>query len=287
MSSKPECHLVRVTSDSLLSGWQIECDMLDPALLAELREPIRWKKPDQLGAELRRFQHRHNLSGLAVVKAARRGDLVDPPPPFDLPFEPLELKRERERVDAIVSALDVPTEEAPALHAPRAGRRRRQHRLHAVLTVSACLFALVAAPFMLEDLREALTHDTGFTGRRAVWFGFVPLMGLAALVVLLSDNRWMLAPDGVTHHWHRILKRFSGVRHYRPQTCALLATFSSSPPRWDVTFTADEDLERIKSWWHTEGQTDISSLTDAELRLLLAVWQNVALAEPLSDAERK
>jgi hypothetical protein len=91
----------------------------------------------------------------------------------------------------------------------------------------------------------------------------------------ISENRWLLAPDGVRHQWRFVLSRLTRIRHYVPEACVLLASFDAGACRWKVAFVTDDRARKRRGIPDQDEVVDVSGLTDEELQVLLAVWKSV------------
>ena len=269
------CHVVQVFKrwiNMVRWEWAVECETLDEPHREELRQIVKIHEERKRGQDLREYQLHHRLGGLLVVFSNDEKDQVALPARIEVPFEPIEFKRDRERAELLVESSWGP-DDSRHKQSPTARpiRRNQQRSWH---WVGGILGGGIGLAVFLGFASDIFVNTQGFTWSKLLWSLVIGATLLGVIFYYLSENRWVLDRTGVVHEWQFVLGGKKKITLIRPQDCPIVAHFTSSPPGWNLIFWTDQRIQPPK-YGSDEIRPDIVAAADAELQLLIAVWRSI------------
>lgn len=251
-TSSPTCHVVVLSTDTSLdtrtTALMASCATLDTGDRLAIRDAAAlWRDWKPARQRLQALCRERGWPGLVLVYAIKRK--FTPPPPLDMPIEPLEVSESNPAIRAIAEragAAETTTETSAAI---RAWRR--------ALARGGTGFIGFVSPLINAIVGLAMRNWTQFYINAGIMALGIVIFGV---VWWVTSAQWFIVPGGLIRRRGVVGKVGVQLTRFRPADTLLVAR-PFPPAGWQVSLVTGEHEAALR-------------LTPLELSVLLALWQS-------------
>lgn len=250
-----EIHVVLVGPFDLASPGPVTCSTLSGDVCVDIRNAVnRPLKYRQAGARLFDLRTKHQLGGLVVWFFGKRTkDSVTVPPPFTVPFEPLELNEFR-----------TPLHDLPGLAESTAEAERMRCPIWRRGFVRLGIPAFVMSIQLINAIIQIAVHRTLWIV--SLWVAIFAVVALGVALRYWLSDQWFLVPGGVL-----LRKTLAGK---------IGETLWLFTPRDSVAVIQGQGRMSILEIWR-ERSVRRRYLTGLEIAAFLAAWRSPLSPPPI------